>query len=58
MLCPSCNQALGLLKDNPDLCRLAAPYLEEDGKAIAFILEATNETEQKETSNSTTPKAP
>ena len=44
----SCNQALGLLKDNPDLCRLAALYLEEDGKADSFILENAHETKEKQ----------
>lgn len=39
MLCASCNQALGLLKDNPDLCRLAAIYIEADGNDLNQILE-------------------
>ena len=38
LLCPSCNQALGLLQDNPELCRLAAIYIEDDGKLIEPIL--------------------
>ena len=28
----SCNMALGLLKDDPEVCRLAAEYLERHGK--------------------------
>lgn len=28
LLCSACNQAIGLLRDNPTLCRLAAWYLE------------------------------
>ena len=28
----SCNMALGLLKDDPTICRLAAEYLERHGK--------------------------
>lgn len=38
LLCPSCNQALGLLQDNPELCKLAALYLVDDGKWIEHIL--------------------
>lgn len=34
MLCFSCNAALGLLKDNKDLCLKAAEYLEEAQKPI------------------------
>lgn len=29
LLCPNCNRALGLFKDNPDVLRKAANYLEE-----------------------------
>lgn len=29
LLCGTCNSGIGLLKDDPDLCRLAAKYLEE-----------------------------
>lgn len=43
MLCSSCNQALGLLKDNPELCRLSAIYLEIDGNNLNKILEIDNE---------------
>jgi hypothetical protein len=28
LLCHFCNHALGLLKDNPDICRSAAEYLD------------------------------
>lgn len=28
LLCENCNRALGLMKDNPDLLRIAAEYLE------------------------------
>jgi hypothetical protein len=38
LLCPSCNQALGLLQDNPELCKLAADYLVDDGKWIEHVL--------------------
>jgi hypothetical protein len=37
ILCPSCNQALGLLQDNPELCELAASYLKDCGKQIEHI---------------------
>jgi len=29
LLCHNCNRALGLLKDNPDVLRKAANYVEE-----------------------------
>ena len=29
LLCSKCNQAIGLLQDNPNFCREAANYLEE-----------------------------
>ena len=28
LLCAPCNKALGFLRDNPELCRVAAEYLE------------------------------
>lgn len=31
LLCKKCNQALGLLQDNPDNCIAAAEYLKEEG---------------------------
>ena len=30
ILCQNCNVAIGLLRDNPDLLRAAAEYLEEN----------------------------
>ena len=38
LLCPSCNQALGLLQDSPELCQLASIYLIDDGKWIERII--------------------
>jgi len=32
LLCHNCNRALGMLKDNPELCKAAADYLEEWSK--------------------------
>lgn len=29
LLCPNCNRALGLFKDNPEVLRKAADYIEE-----------------------------
>lgn len=55
MLCPSCNQALGLLKDNPALCRQAAIYLEDDGVAISHILKDSHETEETVTPSTSKP---
>lgn len=31
LLCKKCNQAIGLLQDNPDNCVAAAEYLKEEG---------------------------
>lgn len=39
LLCPSCNQALGLLKDSPDILRAAIHYLEG---ATTISTESTN----------------
>lgn len=33
LLCRVCNRALGLFKDNPQLLRLAAEYIEKHGKS-------------------------
>ena len=40
MLCKPCNSALGLFKDNPEILRRAADYLEE---AHSFLLEPSDE---------------
>jgi hypothetical protein len=52
LLCPSCNQALGLLQDSPDLCNLAALYLIDDGKSIEHVInpDLINLHEEKDTS--------
>jgi hypothetical protein len=51
LLCPSCNQALGLLQDNPELCKLAAGYLINDGKWIEHILNSDRIIKHEETSD-------
>jgi len=43
LLCHNCNAALGLLKDNPEVCEQAAAYLRSfqiPGQTIEPILEA------------------
>lgn len=34
LLCQSCNTAIGLLQDNPELCQKASVYLEESWQTI------------------------
>lgn len=46
LLCPSCNQGLGLFQDNPTLLEAAASYIREHGSKIEHIVGEKHE--QKE----------
>lgn len=46
LLCSRCNQAIGMLSDNPELLRLAAGYL-ENPPGLALLDDAPPETRQE-----------